>query len=68
MNVQGSVHWKGVYSVGECRLGCKFFLFIIKGDQSKRTKSHMFDTSLKFTNHKCDGKIAFKGKMLLKAK
>ena len=24
VNVWGSVHWKGVYSVGECK-GCKFY-------------------------------------------
>ena len=26
MNVQGSAYWEEMYSVGECRLGCRFFL------------------------------------------
>ena len=52
MNVQGSVHWEGVYSVGECTLGEQIFKLIIKIDQSETTKSDMFNTSLRLTNHK----------------
>ena len=26
VNVQGSIHWKGVYRVGDRDLGCKIFL------------------------------------------
>ena len=42
MNVQGSVHWDEVYSVGEC----KFFYLIIKIERSETTKSHMFNMSV----------------------
>ena len=42
MNVQDSVHWEGVYSVGVPTRDAKFFKFIIKIDQSETTKSHMF--------------------------
>ena len=33
--------------------GANFFKFIIKNDQSKMSKSHMFDTSLKLIDQKC---------------
>ena len=32
--------------------GCKIFLLVFKIDQSETTKSHMFSTSLRLTNHK----------------
>ena len=32
--------------------GAKFFKFVFKIDQSETTKSHMFSTSLRLTNHK----------------
>ena len=47
MNIWTRVHWEGVYSVGECLLEVQF-----KIDQSKMTKSHMLNTSLRLTNHK----------------
>ena len=53
VNVQSSVHWKGVYRVGDKTPGgAKFFFLVFKIDQSETTKSHMFSTSLKLTNHK----------------
>ena len=53
VNVQGSVHWKGVYRVGDRETwGCKIFFFVFEIDQSETTKSHMFSTSLRLTNHK----------------
>ena len=44
----GHVLWEGVYTRGE-----NFFKATIKIDQLKTTKSHMFNMSLKLTNHKC---------------
>ena len=52
MNVQGGECWEGVYSVAECTLGVQIFLIEHQIDQSETTKSHMFNTSLKLTNHK----------------
>ena len=53
VNVQGSVHWKGVYRVwGIETWGCKNFFLVFKIDQSETTKSPMFSTSLRLTNHK----------------
>ena len=52
VNVWGSVHWEGVYNVGECTLGVQIFS-IIEVDQSETTNNYMFNASLKFTNHKC---------------
>ena len=53
VNVRGSVHCKGVYRVGDRDLGVQnFFKLVFKIDQSETTKSHMFSTSLKLTNHK----------------
>ena len=53
VNVWGSVHCKGVYRVGNRDLGVQnFFKLVFKIDQSETTKSHMFSTSLKLTNHK----------------
>ena len=52
MNVWGSVHCKGVYSMGECTLGVQLFQLIIEIDQLEMTKSHMLNTSLKLTNRK----------------
>ena len=53
VNEQGSVHWKGVYRVGDRDLGVQHFFFgFFKIDQSETTKSHMFSTSLRLTNHK----------------
>ena len=47
----GSVHWKGVYRVGDRDLGVQnFFNWLV--DQSETTKSHMFSTSFRLTNHK----------------
>ena len=52
---KGSVHCRGELvceCTGYCTLGggvhwgCKFFKYIIKIDQSKITKSHMFNPSL----------------------
>ena len=45
--LEGSVQGGGVYTGG-----AKFFKFVFKIDQSETTKSHMFSTSLRFTNHK----------------
>ena len=45
--LQGSVQGGGVYTGG-----AKFFKFVFKIDQSETTKSHMFSTSLRLTNHK----------------
>ena len=45
--LEGSVQGGGVYT-----WGCKIFLFVFKIDQSETTKSHMFSTSLRLTNHK----------------
>ena len=47
VNVCIGIHWEGVYSMGECRLG-----FIIEIDQSETTKRQMFNMSLKMTDHK----------------
>ena len=53
VDVRGSVHWKGVYRVGDRDLGVQnFFFLVFKIDQSETTKSHMFSTSLRLTNHK----------------
>ena len=52
VNVWSSVHWKGVYRVGDRDLGVQNFFLVFKIDQSETTKSHMFSTSLKLTNHK----------------
>ena len=53
VNVQGSVHWKGVYRVGDKDLWVQiFFCLVFKIDQSETTKSHMFSMSLRLTNHK----------------
>ena len=55
MNVRGSVHWKGVNSVGKCTLGGgggKFFKLIITIDLSETTKSCMFKMPLRLNNHK----------------
>ena len=55
VNVLGSVHCKGVYRVGDRDLrpgGAKFFKLVFKIDQSETTKSHMFSTSFRLTNHK----------------
>ena len=52
VNVRGSVHWKGVYRVGDRDLGVQNFFLVFKIDQSETTKSHMFSTSLRLTNHK----------------
>ena len=52
VNVRGSVHWKGVYRVRGRYWGCKIFFLIFKIDQSEMTKSNMFSTSLRLTNHK----------------
>ena len=52
VNVQGSVHWKRVYRVGDRDLGVQNFCLVFKIDQSEMTKSHMFSTSLRLTNHK----------------
>ena len=38
---------------GEFALEVKFFLFIIDIDQSKMTKSRMFNLPLKLTDYKC---------------
>ena len=37
VNIQGSVHWEGVYSVGKCTWQCNFFCSI-RSDQKSRTK------------------------------
>ena len=42
----------GVYKVGDRDLGVQNFLIGFKIDQSETTKSHMFSTSLRLTNHK----------------
>ena len=52
VNVRSSVHCKGVCRVGERDLGVQNFFLIFKIDQSETTKSHMFSTSLRLTNHK----------------
>ena len=52
VNVRGSVHCKGVYTVGDRDLGVQNFFLVLKIDQSETTKSHMFSTSLRLTNHK----------------
>ena len=42
MNVQDSIHWEVVYTVGECTPGNEcYFKLIIKIDPSETTKSHM---------------------------
>ena len=46
-NVWGSVQDGGVYTGG-----AKFFKFLFKIDQLEMTRSHMFSTSLRLTNHK----------------
>ena len=48
VNIHGSVHWEGVYSVGRCNL----FELIFKIDQSETTKRYMFNTLLRWTDHK----------------
>ena len=49
----GSVHWKGVYKVGEWTLGgVIFFCLVIKIDQSETTKSHLFNLSFGLANLK----------------
>ena len=48
VNAWGSVHWGGSVD-----WGCKLLKFIIKMDQSETNKNHIFNMSLKFTNHKC---------------
>ena len=35
VNVWGKVHWEEVYSMGEEDWRCKFFIFIVKIDQSE---------------------------------
>ena len=57
VNVWGSVHWKGVYRVGDRDLGGGnffnwFLKLVFKIDQPEMNKSHMFSTSLRLTNHK----------------
>ena len=52
VNVRGSVHCKGVCTVGDKDLGTQNFFLVFKIDQSETTKSHMFGTSLRLTNHK----------------
>ena len=53
VNVRGSVHCKGVCRVGDRDLGVQnFFFLVFKIDQSETTKSHMFSTLLRLTNHK----------------
>ena len=52
VNVRGSVHCKGVCRVGDRDLGVQIFFLVFKIDQSETTKSHMFSTSLRLTNHK----------------
>ena len=53
VNVWGSVHRKGVCGEGDRDLGVQnFFFLVFKIDQSETTKSHMFSTSLRLTNHK----------------
>ena len=55
VNVWGSVHWKGVYRVGDRDLGVPNFLNLflkLTNNQSETTKSHMFSMSLRLTNHK----------------
>ena len=34
-------------------MGVQIFLFMIEIDQAKTTKSHMFNISLRLTNHEC---------------
>ena len=45
--LEGSVQGERVYNGG-----AKFFKFAFKIDQLETTKSHMFSTSLRLTNHK----------------
>ena len=45
--LEGSVQGGGVHTEG-----AKFFKFVFKIDQSETTKSHMFSTLLRLTNHK----------------
>ena len=52
VSVRGSVHCKGVCRVGDRDLGVQIFFLVFKIDQSETTKSHMFSTSLRLTNHK----------------
>ena len=52
VNVRGSVHCKGVCRVGDKDLGLQNFFLVFEIDQSETTKSHMFSTSLRLTNHK----------------
>ena len=63
MDVGSNLSWQGikrkaVYTGRECTGwgvytgGAKFFKFVFKIDQSEATKSHMFSTSLRLTNHK----------------
>ena len=51
VNVWGSVHWECA-GWGIETWGCKIFFLVFKIDQSETTKSHMFSTSLRLTNHK----------------
>ena len=53
VNVWGSLHWEGVYNMGVIYWECKFFKFIIETDLSETPKSHMYNMSLKLTNHNC---------------
>ena len=41
-----NVHWEIVYSVENADWRCKLFYLITKIDQSKTTKSYMFNVSL----------------------
>ena len=38
--------------MGDRDLGVQNFFLVFKIDQSEKTKSHMFSTSLRLTNHK----------------
>ena len=54
----GPVWYEAVYTGRECTgwgietWGCKIFKLVFKIDQSETTKSHMFSTSFRLTNHK----------------
>ena len=50
VNVQGSVHWE--CTVCESVDWGAIFFYFMKIDQLGKTKSHMFNTSLKLSNHK----------------
>ena len=52
VNIHGSIHWEGVYSVGRCNWRCNLFELMIKIDQSETTKSYMFNTLLRWIDHK----------------